>query len=179
MRKKAIKKSTNVGITALMKCWAVPSQSCGCSLFNFAKTLALIDLLFSFLPSKIKAQLNYLNVSTFQLILASSQDHCGNSENRSQIHLKNRQIVQTPFSLSTLNVFWKSHLKSTRFLLLVLFQCDQNRHCNLTSHWREKAEESVMSPIIVAIASRLLNNRTQIIARYFVWEQLITCERRL
>ena len=44
------------------------------------------------------------------------------TENRSQIdapekkiHLKNRQIVQTPISHSTLKVFWKkSRLKPTR-----------------------------------------------------------------
>ena len=60
------------------------------------------------------------------------------------MHLKNRQIVQTPISHSTLKVFWKSHTSNLLdFSLALLLQCDQNHDSNLTSNWREKDEKSV------------------------------------
>ena len=64
-----------------------------------------------------------------------------NSENKSQIdapekniHLRNRQNVQTPISDSTLKVFLKLHASNLLdFSLPLLIHFDQNHHSNLTS----------------------------------------------
>ena len=58
--------------------------------------------------------------------------------------MKNRKILQTQVSHSTLKLDWeKPHLKLIDVSLPVLTRRDQNNHPNLASPCREQAEESV------------------------------------